>query len=1254
MPFACLELFYSYHPATSTQSLLVPTLEWFSLPFMLPSYAEGLANAQQHPELADPLQDYIYRFTVAVEAFAASGFAPAQYRPKSTEAKLQRFAPVAEEIPVYKDFQGEAISWLADSDEISLLAVVNANSSAEMFEFARRFPIALSLVEVSHPHVFGPHQYFSWPVPEPGERLLRELGKAPQVILLSGTFEKAMPEEARNQLLAKVEAGTPLIYISHDNQFPTLLSNTQKIPLATDIFKGVPFSSLPVAAPEVELRQYGAGKVYWIKYRLINAGLRWTQCSALTPWLQKPPLDDIPYWEYYFSFYGRLLREAAGRQSDLQLEGLQVDEKLKMILQAKRERAAEVKVRLDAPGETGVAELHWQGKVAPGENLVELSLPLERMLKNGDYFCNVRVALDGHGADWGTAKKTIRGANALLRLELERYAHRGKQPEVSGEVEVLGKGELRLQLRDSYGRVLADEMRPAVSGRQAFKLIPACEYFLPLAELLATLSVDGILVDQRQSTLTLEPPEREPLNFVVWTHGSHTWFNRDADRTLSEIGFTVETGGNIRHESAELGRAQAEAAMRKGLRFAPMEMHRIGVYSNKLKDIVRDPCLRDPAYWQKMSEDVKSMVEKVSDSFPFTYYSGDENSLGYYNTVHDFCQSEHCLAAFRLAMERKYGDLAALNRLWRRQYTDWAQLRPPTFSEAGSEQNMAPWVEHRIFMMQAIPDAIGRMKKELVSFDPEGRLGFSGQLNTNLHGAFNWLEVLRYVDYPTAYLGGSDGLLDLVRSYHPQGGSCGAWIGYGAPLVEIRWNYWRQIINGWFSPSYWWSGYFIRHGDQRLSREGEHLRDVFREIRSSGVDVLLTGSQAETSPFALVYSIPSLVASAATGQSSVFNPANYTANFNGWSLLLRDLGWQPPRVLSCADLPEAKLSDIQVLILPMTQMLDDKAVDALCRYVGNGGTLLMDAQTGLFDGFVQPRQNNPLAALAGIRFEPASNSETGGSLLWEGNFLRAMLTGSQVSLADGKALASIGNAERTVTFGGMQVTSPSSASPVPALVFKRTGKGNAAYLNFLLADYPETRGQSASSAPLRAGMQALLQELRPDLPPTHQLPTDCDLLTRAGHGNRYISIVRHSGDAAPEARLQLGAPAHVYDTMKHEYLGEFTELALEIPAYTVRNLALLPAKNVPMQGDIRWEGGKFQLRLFRKDGAPSGVVRLEVWCNGQERRHYSGNHLLSDRLDLTVDPGLFPEAGSWLLRVTDLFDGKVVEHAQQLPEGAGK
>ncbi len=1251
MPFACLDHFYSCHPAPSTQSLLVPTLEWFSLPFMLPSYAEGLVNAAQHPELADPLQDYVYRFTVAVEAFEASGFDPARYRPKSNEAKLQRFAPVAEEIPVYKDFQSKAISWVSGADEISLLAVVNADASAEMFEFARRFPIALSLVEVDHPHVFGSHLYFSWPVPEPGERLVRELAKEPQIILLSGTFEKAMPEEARRQLLSRVEAGTPLIYISHDNQFPSLLDNTQKIPAPTDIFLGVPFSSLPVDAPEVELRQYGAGKVYWIKYRLINSNLRWTQKTALTPFFDDVPVEDIPYWEYYFSFYGRLLWDAAGRRPDLRLSDLQFTEKLSMTLQAKREGNADVSVRLDAPRETGAAELHWQGTVTAGDNHVEISLPPEKMLSNGDYFCNARIALDGHGEDWGTAMRTIRGPNALLRLNLDRYSHRGKHPEVHGEVEILGKGDLQLQLRDSYGRVLAHELRQGVSGRQSFKLIPEKEYFLPLADMVATLTVDGTLVDQRQNSLTLEPPERQPLNFVVWTHGSNAWFNRDSNRTISDMGFTVATGGSTNIESAAMSRAQAEEAMRTGLRFAPMSMHRISLWGNQLQGVVRDPCLRDPAYWRKMSDDVKSIVEKVSGSFPFTYYSGDENSLGHYDAAHEFCQSEHCLAAFRGEMKRKYGDLTTLNRLWRRQYSTWEEIRPLTFSEARSEQNIAPWVEHRIFMMRAVSDALGKMKKELLRFDPEARLGFSGQLNTNLHGAFNWQAALQYVDYPTAYLRGSDGLLDLARSFLPQGGSCGAWIGYGVPLPEIRWNYWRQIVNGWFSPSYWWSGYFIRHGDQRLSREGEHLRDVLREIRSSGVDVTLAGSRVETSPFTLVYSIPSLVASAMTGQSSIFNPANYTANFNGWSALLRDLGWQPPQILSCADLATADLSGIQVLILPMTQMLDDRAVTALCRYVEAGGTLLMDAQSALFDGFAQPRKNNPLAALAGIRFEPASNSETGGSLLWEGSFLRAMLTGSQVSLAGGKAFAGIGNAERTVTFGGMQVTSPSSALQLPALVCKRAGKGSAAYLNFLMADYPEIRGQSAASASLRAAMQALLKELRSDLPPAHQLPADCDLLTRSGHGNRYLSIVRHAGNAPPEAHLQLGQSAHVYDTLKHQYLGEFTEMSLEIPAYAVRNLALLPAKNVPMQGNIRWDGEKFRIGLFREGGGSSGVVRLEVWCNDQERRHYAGNHLLSGRLDLTVDPGLFPEAGSWLLRVTDLFDGQVIEHVQLLPEG---
>ena len=133
--------------------------------------------------------------------------------------------------------------------------------------------------------------------------------------------------------------------------------------------------------------------------------------------------------------------------------------------------------------------------------------------------------------------------------------------------------------------------------------------------------------------------------------------------------------------------------------------------------------------------------------------------------------------------------------------------------------------------------------------------------------------------------------------------------------------------------------------------------------------------------------------------------------------------------------------------------------------------------------------------------------------------------------------------------------------------------------------------------------------------------------------------------------MQLGQSLQVYDTMEHQYLGEFSELPLEIEPYTVKTLALLPTKIRPMRSNIRWDEGKFRIGLSREVGGSSGVLRLEVWCNGQERRHYAGNHLLSEQLDLTVDPGLYPESGNWLLRITDLFNGQVIEHIQQLPEG---
>lgn len=1239
MPFACLEHAYSFHPTATSQSLLAPTLEWFSLPLYLPPYAEGLAKAVNHPELENPLQEYVYKFTTSVTVLDKAGLTASEYRPVSDEPKLTTFVPPTREMPLYTDFQRGALQWQSGDDKIDLLAVAASNVGAELLEFVRRFPIKLRLVESSHPHVFQANKYLSWTVPDPAGHLIRELEKEPDIILISSTWENVIPEEALQKLLAAVESGTPLIYISHVDFFPSLLKNTPQLPVPDEILAGLPFERLNIEKPRVEVRQYGEGRVYWVKYKLIGQSYWWQQGTALTPIGNGPKDPNLPYWEQYFSFYGRLINHATGKVSALKIaEASADDDTLKIVMASEGAGQAAVKARMDGPDQEAVSELEWQGIVEPGNNQISIPLPREKMRQTGDYTLNLRTSLDGHSQDWCTVVATVIAPASISNLKLNTYAHSDTPAVIRGGVEVTGTGELDLLLRDSYGRVLALDKVTGITGKHEFALTPETSPILPLAELEATLKTDGMLVDRRKTTLTIKTEPFNPLlSFVLWGSTGHAWFQRDADRSLAEIGFTVETTGSRADDWVI--RDKAENVMRCGMRMAPMSVHRIAVSSSELKELVRNPCLRDPDYRKKVHEDAKQAVTMAADFFPAGYYCGDENSLGHYDTDHDFCHSSHCLAAFQKLLSQKYSSLEALNESWKSNFSSWEEVRPPTLAEAREAGHFAPWIEHRIFMMDAVSGALQMLKDELAELTPDVRLGFSGQLNTRLHTAFAWAAALQACDDPIAYLRPGDGLADIARSYKRPDTLLGGWIGYGSSLPEIRWNYWRQIANGWFQPSYWYARYFIRRGDSRLSEAGEHMRDLLAEIRGSAADLIFAGSEAENSPFTLVYSIPSFVASVATSHTGVFHPSSYLANFSSWSVLLRDLGYQPPRVLICDDLATSDLSGHEILILPMTQMLDDASVTALVNYVENGGTLIMDAQAGIFNQHVQLRAENPLTDCAGASVEPAQQSGSSDNLMWEGQYIQTMLAGSRVTLKGGTAMASIGRKGRTVDFGEMQVITADQTASQPAMIWAEHGKGKAAYLNFLLTDYSEKRGQSAASKPVREVVGTLINSLKPNLPEPHRLPAGCDVMTYAGHGNRYIAAVRHTSDDPADTQLNLDTSMYVYDVLQHTSLGQMDKISFELPPFGVRTFALLPDRLVPLKGDIQWNGRKFRVILSRPEQSPAGPVALTVESNNRMLRHYSKNHILADQLELEVDPGLIPESGNWRLTVTDLLDG---------------
>ena len=1126
-----------------------------------------------------------------------------------------------------------------------MLAVCNVQASVELLELTRRINCDLKIVEVSHPHVMvssGSFTYFGWTPPEPVAVLNKALESDYDVILLSGTFESALPAEITAKIRKKIASGATLFYVAESNRFPSLVGKGAPVKLPVRLDKGVPLAELPVK-PEISATGFGKGIVIYIKYPMWFGGLPWTQNTAILPLIKAAVPLDFPYWEYYFAHYGRLLRFAGGERETAPgiIAATVNDGQLRFEISSTQNiAAATASLVIDGPDGRRIYEKAWRGKLNKGINKIALPLSSDEFFRNGKYFLTLLLTAGTSSYDYWTLCRKIDGPNALCSLQLERYCHTQETP-VTGKITIRGKGDLHIRLCDTAGRILARRDWKNANGTINFSLLPKSEPVMPLVELRAELFVQGRKADQLTDTLTIAVPNKHKLNFVLWKQGADSYLFANYDRTLSRIGFTVSTGVNTAVMSDAMLRQTVESSLRAGMRFSPMSMHPIRLW--KINSLIRTPCLRDPAYRKKVHDDVCKTVERVEKYCPQCYYSGDENSLGHYNMHHDMCRSPYCLAAFREAMRRKYGSLEKLNRLWKANFTSWETLIPPTLAQAEARKNFTPWIEHRLFMMGNVSGGIKALKQELETAAPGARLGFSGQLITNVHGAFNWIDALPAVDNPVAYIRDTDGLPDLIRSFGHPGLSAGAWIGYGAAQKTIRQRYWRQIINGMFSPSFWWYAYFIRRGDGQLTSDGKFLRKLLEEIRESGAEQIFAEAEILRSPIAVFYSLPSLVAATASGLNSIFTSANYTANFNGWTGLLRDLGFQPPKIISHEQLPELTPSACPVLILAMAQMLSDRDIEYLNAYVRNGGLLIADAQPGVFDGFGKRRISNSLDQLFGIKSQPATGGDNSGTAVIMGKTVAVTLSGGKVSSGTGKALGEIRKISKPVKFGNLQIAGRSQLVG-PLAVLNRTGKGNTLYLNFLLNGYPGNRLRETMSLPLLRAMKQLFAKAGRPLAKNHQVPPGTCVAEYCADGNRYFGIVRLSGSRTSDVVLNFGAVGYIYDTMTHSYLGKHKQLRLPLPSEGVRTLALLPQMIKSISSNLKLENGKFRLGISGKPTDITVIVRLEVKLNGRQMKEYSANYRVAGKTEITVDPGLLLSPGVWEFKLTDIFSGMHTYH----------
>ncbi|OQA83831.1 MAG: Beta-galactosidase trimerization domain protein [Lentisphaerae bacterium ADurb.Bin242] len=1243
VPFSVLDFFYSWMSSSPDGMAVV---DWFSTPFQLKPLSKGKAEAVLHSVLADPLQDYKFKFSMSVRLIDPKNFVYETYRGKSAEAKSTKFRPVSEETPMQEDFRTPALVWNPrPKSKIRLLAVAAAHGNLEMGELNRRLNTEMSLVDTSNTSAFRPTPYFGWEIPMPDTLLRPALKKNPEVILICGHHEKAVPKDIVRSIEEQVEKGAGFIYVSENNDFPSLIPKSGGTELAPSVYPGVLAGKLPSFGRVFEFVR-GNGKVIWVRFNMCPKGTEWVRESrAVIPYVNPVP-EHFPYWEYYFSFYGKLFRYAAGRSTPARIVSASADGN-EAVLEIESEKSipdAQIALTLDNPVKRLEKFAQWNGALKKGKNRIVLKLPQDTFLLDGEYFLNFFLSTPENTLDWFSTVRKQEGADAIAELTPDPSVYE-KTEVVTGKVKLKGSGYLMLRLREAAtGRVAAKQSVPDAKGEVPFRLKRDLCSSEKLYDVEAELTDGkGRLVSRRVKSVLMKPDKApEVIRTLLW--GSHvaSWRELLLDRELAETGTLIRMAP--RAASKDLGeiRCESESVRRAGMEYGILGVeHVICGGARTDTSAIRTPCLRDPAYLERIRARAQAVGKNMRATLTELCWISDEITLGrYFNTPHDLCQSKYCLAAFREVLKKKYGDdLARLNRNWKSSFESWDNVHPLTYAESVKVDNFASWMEHRTFMMTNLTHFLETIAGEIQAAAPGSEVGVSGMEMTRLYQGYDlpatmpFLKISCYYQTPFSQ--------DVIRSYSTVSHRIGSWTDYGA-----RSGIWNQLIGGLRTPSVWWYGHCFRRGDGRLSREGLHLKKIDASIRESGADLVLAHGVRKRSPITLVWSTPSLAAAGATGARTALNDAVYEANARAWSQLIRDMGLDSPNVMDSSDLRKIRPETHPVLILPLTQLLSDANLRVLENHVRDGGILIADMRPGVFDEFGTARTENLLSKVFGVKISADSSAGAAGALYLRDRAVSAALLGGRLELAsDAEAFGSIRTGTKGLRLGGIRMADVSHRN-AGAAVIHPYGKGKALYLNFAVSEYFDSNcRRQIESAPVVRGMTELFKAVGIDVSTAHKLPNGSNFAEYSYDGVRYLFLSRRANESDGKFELFFGGKYSVCDLFSRRFLGGVESYSGVLEPNGVAMLALLREKPGSFTGKIRFDGRKFIISAHPSPAGTPVLVRLSVSCNGKEIRALSGTYSLREKLELTADAGLEPAKGQWHITLNNLMTGE--KHAEK-------
>ena len=792
-----------------------------------------------------------------------------------------------------------------------------------------------------------------------------------------------IPENIRKQILERVKGGTALVLVSpwgvDEDLQKAVKPGDATNPLAESVSATVPLAKLPldmdlellyptkkdypprkIGPLEIRTGKLGEGKVVFLQYHDIflkdgkkdvfstDSWNRYSRDLGLTPFVGVE--DDDLFYNYYMSILSKVIIYATGRESVVRVRPDTVDARVA------REGLPAAPVTFNISHENRIlpgTSLYYEIRdrlnkvIAKGEKEIEQKAggtafaPPFPVLKQDLYMTDVWIKRRGMVLDWASSAVTVTDTSYLKSVVADKEFF-GRDERISGSItlkEPVPSGyKVFAELWDTYNRL--EQRVELKAGGTKFRFNKIRHPLSRTYRIVCKVESGDFVLDERETWTGLPSNEFDEFQFVLWGEGWSGRIKNTHMRLLKEHGVTGYFD-MARYITPDIMRQSADNLVKNNLKAWPLCW---GLWSF-------------PTYYGYLQGDWKETLKQTYLSRTTAYKR--YGTLGYQIDSESTIQSDEkwdnpaMLKDYRIYLQGRYGNIAALNKIWGSAFSSFDDIRFISFIDARTGRQSSRWMEQDLYKrdrFNSVAEYTAGLVREL---DPGARVG----IDINCLGSHDSFDIPRMTKVIDAFIQSDLEYFDKDRDKSRV--SAGYWVGFykgEQSEWQMRTKPWESLFRGGNALA-WWP--YNNNINADLTEPYLCFKQMSEEVRDihGGMDKLLMSADKRLDPILILWSNRSRIA-------GVYNPLETTwaGAIKNFMNLLRRVGLDYQCVGE--DVVEEKLQfghRQRVLILPASQSISRRGVEKIKAFAASGGLVIADYKPATMDEYLRPYGNRQKA-----------------------------------------------------------------------------------------------------------------------------------------------------------------------------------------------------------------------------------------------------------------------------------------------------